>query len=271
MSQRLFPFHNTDEDQRLFPFHGTDKEYIQFLEFQVISTHWAGQGVGHTGFPMPPRPEITNESAPTHEIEIVQYKPDQSSKNSQASEQAKQRWKNELNVFISALPREGKLRDARQKAGIDTPRKNQLALRLMLGHANSAVSRLVKGDALQPPVLVTENNDLVKRGYVYAGYIQSCAGNLSFTESVVSFQGLIFVSYCLVMMGTGISKETTNDMMRRYIVRHNDDTTLERYRRGVAWIHRCIAELLVNGWGYMSWEFFLLGMSAFPSFGHDLH
>jgi hypothetical protein len=53
-------------------------------------------------------------------------------------------------------------------------------------------------------------------------------------------------------------------MMRRYIVRNNNDATLEAYRRGVVWIHRCIAELLAKGWGHKSWEIFLLGM--FPGF-----
>lgn len=253
--------------QRLFPFHGNDQEYIEYLELQLISAQWTGRWGGATESTITWGPDITNATSPTCGFEIVQYNPNSSRSGPQVSEPAERRWKRELENFIAALPTGDHWSDARAKAGVDTPFKNQLALRLMLGHTNTAASPPVKKDAIRPPILPAENKDLVLRGYDYAGYIHRWADNLGFTESVVSFQGLIFVSYCVVLVQSGISKETTNNMMRRYFVRNNDDKTLEGYRRGVVWIHRCIAALLVNGWGYKSWELFVLGM--FPHFSLD--
>lgn len=249
MSQRLFSF-----------FHGSDKDYIEFLECQLISAQWAGQWAGLTDFETPPRCETTGEARPPENLQIMQYTPDL-----QASKRANlPQWQKELHVFISALPAEASWNDARKRAGIDTPVKNQLALRLMLGYTNVAVFRSGQDDLTQPPMLRMENQELVSRGYQYAGFISRCANGLTFTKSVTAFQSLIFVSYCVVMRQSGISTETTNDMMRRYFVSKNSDKTLEAYRRGVVWIHRCIAELLANGWGHKSWEVFLLGM--IPSF-----
>jgi hypothetical protein len=51
----------------------------------------------------------------------------------------------------------------------------------------------------------------------------------------------------------------TNDAMRRYTGLDQDDQTLEKYRHGALWVNRCVAALLANGWGYKSWEIFLLG------------
>lgn len=246
--------------QRLFPFHGDDQEYIAFLECELINAQW----VGLMEFPMPLRHGTTHEPSPSDDLQIVQYTPHPPRGSSQSSERAEPYWKKQLHAFISALPAKSNWSEAREKAGIDTPVRNQLALRLMLGHTNAAAFRPIKETTMLSHMLPTENRDLVLRGYHYAHFIDRCANDLSFTASVVSFQSLIFVSYCVVMIRSGISKETTNNMMRRYIVRKNDDMTLEGYRRGVVWINRCMAALLANGWGHKSWEIFLFGM--FPGF-----
>lgn len=61
------------------------------------------------------------------------------------------------------------------------------------------------------------------------------------------------------MMGVGVPKKATDDMMRRYLGETKEDVTLEKYRHGAVWANRCMAALLENGWGCETWEFFLLG------------
>lgn len=255
--------------RRLFPsFHGDDQAYIEFLELQLISTQWTGGWEVPTESTIAWVPENTNPTSSACGFDIVQYDPKSSRTGQQVSESA-ERWKKALQKFIDAIPTAENWCAARAKAGIDTSFKNQLAVRFMLGHTSTAAFafRPAEEDAIRPSILPTENKDLVIRGYDYAEYIHRWADNLSFKESVVSFQALIFVSYCLVLIQSGVSKETTNNMMRRYFVRNNEDNTLESYRRGVVWIHRCIADLLVKGWGHRSWEVFLLGM--YPVFRCD--
>ncbi|OQD86923.1 hypothetical protein PENSOL_c082G01054 [Penicillium solitum] len=64
--------------------------------------------------------------------------------------------------------------------------------------------------------------------------------------------------YCVVMMRAGVPKAMTNDMMKRYTGQDQDNQILEKYRYGALWVNRCAAALLENGWGYKSWEIFLL-------------
>lgn len=61
------------------------------------------------------------------------------------------------------------------------------------------------------------------------------------------------------MTRAGVPKAMTNDMMKRYTGQDQGDQTLEKYRHGALWVNRCAAALLENGWGYKSWEIFLLG------------
>lgn len=243
--------------QRLFHFHGNDQEYIEFLQNYIgfLESQWAG----YAEFPIPLRQASPSEATPTDGLQVVQYQPNLGRDNLPSRTDQPQ-WKKELRAFLSALPAETTWGDAREKAGIRTPLENQSAVRLMLGYAHTPVFQPIRDRPVPPSMLQTENPDLVKRGYDYAGFVHQCAHGLPFRESVVSFQSLIFVSYCVVMKRCGISKETTNHIMRRYFVRNNDDKTLGGYCGGVVWMHRCIAELLANGWGHKSWEVFLLGM-----------
>jgi hypothetical protein len=189
----------------------------------------------------------------------VQYQSQAPSIDSEKPEQAEPRWRKELAKFISVLRRAGSGWElARERAGIETTSKNRFALRLMLGHTNAVAFRPLEGTFL-PPIRHTQHQDLVLRGCQYAHFLRQYTDNLSFSSSVVSFQRLIFVSYCVVMLHCGVSKEKTDEIMRRYIVSKNGEETLARYRRGAVWLNRCMAALLNNGWGHRSWEIFLLG------------
>ncbi|KAJ5775824.1 uncharacterized protein N7511_000835 [Penicillium nucicola] len=246
--------------QRIFDFHGDDQAYINFLECQLISAQWASL----MDFPNPAGEVVMQEPPSTSSIQFVQYTPSFPPARSQTVERGEPPWKRQLDDFISALPTEKTWDEARERAGINTLNKNQMAVRLMLGHTNPLAFRSAQDTAMISRTLPSENQDLVERGYQYAQFIQYCLGDLDFKKSVVSFQSLIFASYCTVLIQVGVSKATTNDMMRQYIDRNNDDSTLEGYRRGVVWINRCIAGLLANGWGHKSWEIFLLGKSHDP-------
>lgn len=245
MSLEPFPLNNNDQDDlespRLFPFVGSDKAYIAFLENQFINPQWTG----FMGFDKSLVNGATiDEVSQADGLEIVQYAPGLS--HSKVSETAVPRWKKELFTFISALPTEGNWQESREKAGINEPHKNWLALRWLLGYPNTPTPHTVEAPATRVPVLHTEDQALVLRGHYYAEFMQHCTNDISFTTSVVSFQ---------------------SHLMRRYFSRKNDDQTLEGYRRGSVWVNRCASELLVHGWGHKSWELFLLGKPAlrFPS------
>ncbi|KAI2669766.1 hypothetical protein CBS147355_9691 [Penicillium roqueforti] len=215
-----------------------DPQALHPVSSILASVQWAG----FVDFTAASGEQTVQGTPSTNSIQFVQYTPKGSRARSVKSERGDLPWKRQLDGFISALPTEKTWGEARKKAGIDTPVKNQLAVRLMLGHTNHTTFRSVRKTLTISGAIISQDHDLVWRGYQYTQFIDRCTGDLSFKTSVVSFQNLIFVSYCAVLI------------------------TLEGYRRGVVWINRCIAALLANGWGHKSWEIFLLEKRSLAQF-----
>ncbi|KAJ5110870.1 hypothetical protein N7532_001405 [Penicillium argentinense] len=235
--------------ERAFSYLGDDKSYISYLETQLMMA-----------LSMITREEdtIPQEPQSPRSIQFVQCHPQIDSQSRFNLDGKPAKWKRQLEDFICAIPSEAQWADARTKAGIHTKDRNRYALRLMLGHAAEAPLSEVRGSPIISRVTHTEHEGLVLRGYRYADFINSCVDDQNFTISVVAFQKLIFVSFCVVMLQTGISQNTTDNMMRHYFHQCKDQKTLEGYRHGALWVNRCIAALLANGWGHKSWEIFLL-------------
>jgi hypothetical protein len=85
------------------------------------------------------------------------------------------------------------------------------------------------GATALPPILPTERPELAVQGCLYVKFIAQCAKDQKFTTRVVDFQKLVFCSFCVVMMGAGVSKKATDDMTRRYLGETKEDLTLEKY------------------------------------------
>jgi hypothetical protein len=108
-----------------------------------------------------------------------------------------------------------------------------------------------------PSLSPLDNLDMVIRGCNYGRLANDCTSNGRLAILVGKFQRIIFISYCTVLLAMGTSRVTVNWMLRQYIS-DSDDKNLERYRFGCLWVHRCISQLLGLGWGYKSWELFVL-------------
>jgi hypothetical protein len=248
--------------QRKFKFQGPDPAYIQYLEEQV--EHLINL-ISAQPYPSPDqaslcKPVPSNTEGPVAcGIQIVEYTPSSIPTPAHTCEGKIPKWKNQLNVFVEGVLAATQLQRARQLAGIDTPARNQTALKLILGHGGVPIFPEESGTTALPPILPTERPELVVQGCLYGKFIARCAKDQKFTTRVVDFQKLVFCSFCVVMVGAGVSKKATNDMMRRYLDETKEDLTLEKYRHGAVWANRCMAALLENGWGCEAWEFFLLG------------
>lgn len=238
--------------QRAFDFEGNDRQYIKHLERELLRARRLNS---HLRKFVP----ISNAVEPSPgSIRFIQWKPDHT------SQQVKSKWMEQLDAFIDGIPAQDHWQEARVKAGIDTLDRNQHALKLILGHAGPAIFHHKYETMTQPLVPPVESCDLVVRGCEYGRFIAWCRHDRNFAVTVAAFQNLVFCSYCVVMMRAGVSKDTTNDTMRRYTGQDQKDHTLATYRNGAVWVNRCIAALLKNGWGHRSWEIFLLSTCSQP-------
>lgn len=248
--------------RRLFNFQGNDDEYIRFLEAQLITVQPL------FGVPEPSALALEpsqNVGASTDSFRFVEYMPQLAGHTQRpVPDRESVKWKKQLAKFVHAIPiSETQWNQARKRAGIDTVFRNQEALKLILGHSGPAVFHENQDNIVIPSSLPTNYGHLITRGCQYGSFIARCAHDRNFAVRVVAYQNIIFCSYCVVMMRAGVPKAMKNDMMKRYTGQDQDDQTLEKYRHGALWVNRCAAALLENGWGYKSWEIFLLG----PFFG----
>lgn len=249
---------NMETTRRVFPFNGNDAEYIRFLESKLLEAqpflHPLPYSIPQPSFPGIPTAsdrQFINFSNESFNSDVASK-----GKSLQLRTRAPQ-WEKELVKFLASVPAADKWNNARKDSGFATVDKNKLAIQLMLGRpANTSMSL----DSCRPGVpliLPTDKEDIVLRGCNYGNFSIRCAEDGKFAVRVAKYQQLVFVCYCTVLIFLGVSKETVNWMMRQYIS-DSDDKNLERYRSGCLWVNRCISQLLTQGWGYKSWEIFLL-------------
>ncbi|KAJ5900239.1 uncharacterized protein N7473_004309 [Penicillium subrubescens] len=136
--------------QRAFDFEGDDAQYIKHLESLLLSVQPPlNSRLGKLG------PVANALEPPPSSIQFIEWKPDHTSL------QVNPMWMKQLNAFIEGIPVQDQWREARVKAGIDTPDRNQHALKLILGHVGPAIFHDEYETTAQAPVLPTESRDLV--------------------------------------------------------------------------------------------------------------
>lgn len=105
------------------------------------------------------------------------------------------KWKKQLEKFVHAIPLlEAEWNEAKKKAGIDGPLKNQQALKLILGHAGPTIFHENHDDIVVPSFLHISYRQLITQGCQYGSFINRCADDRNFAVRVVAFQNLIFVA-----------------------------------------------------------------------------
>ncbi|CEJ55674.1 hypothetical protein PMG11_01922 [Penicillium brasilianum] len=241
--------------ERLFPFKGPDPDYIDYLERQLKSV-LSRLGLDRGRLPVPGPSDSNSQDPSTGHYRFVECN-QQAAKHAQPDKPTA--WSKQLHKFLKTLPTEAGWLEARIRAGVDTPARNQDALQSILGNAGVVVFHEEYPIPSLPAMLPTGCEDLVVRGYRYGNFVSRCGHDRDFAQTVATFQDLVFCSYCEVMIKAGISIQVTNDTMRQYTGADKSDLTLERYRRGAVWANRCMAALFENGWGHRSWELFFLG------------
>jgi hypothetical protein len=279
-----------DNESRLFQFEGCDVEYIIFLEGSLIEA----QGKlleSESQLPglMTPISPSSSSSSQTPEAndkwEFVYFNPYKGfshkpptiyhhrqngvdrgkNKPTRRSKQRVHQWETELAKFVSSIPAEDEWETKRADFGFRTVESNRLAIQLMLG-ASAVTTTLPGNNNIEVPFLSPEDNtDMILKACRFGQLANNCTANGRFAILVGKYQKLIFICYCTVLLHVGNSKQTINWMMRQYIS-DSDDKNLERYRLGCLWVNRCISRLLGQGWGYRSWEIFLLCLFSLHSF-----
>ncbi|KAJ5389782.1 uncharacterized protein N7496_000850 [Penicillium cataractarum] len=249
---------------RVFPFKGPDRAYIDYLERRLV-TALSSLRLDQGGLSAPAPYASHAHNLSTGGYQFIECNP-QAAKQAQPDKPATPAtWSKQFHNFLKALPTEAGWLEARRRAGVDTPVRNQNALKSILGNAGVVIFHgQYPSPGYQipslPSRLPTDSEMLVVRGYQYGNFVSHCGQDRDFAETVATFQDLVFCSYCEVMIKAGVSLQVTNDTMRQYTGADKSDLTLERYRRGAVWANRCMAALFENGWGHRSWELFLLGM-----------
>ncbi|KAB8213093.1 hypothetical protein BDV33DRAFT_82743 [Aspergillus novoparasiticus] len=250
---------NMEATSRLFNFEGNDSEYIKYLELRLLEV----QSLIPSSPSSSSKPRSSSlEPSKARESRFINLSVEKFNSNPRKgtlrSRTKPAQWERELSKFLSSLPEPDKWHHARKIAGFPTNERNKLAIQLLLGRPSTSAQVLHPSRISEcPSLLPTDNEDLILRGCSYGNFTIQCEEDGKFAVRVAKYQQLVFISYCAVLLSLGNSRQTIDWMMRRYIS-DSDNKNLERYRSGSLWVNRCISQLLKQGWGYKSWELFLL-------------
>lgn len=272
----------TMEHRRAFPFHGSDEEYVSYLEAELLKAL---------------KPETqqssTTRSPICEELKVLYYDPYTSKdseeppnyencKGEMSASYARANFsrdaldvdkavgaahdpsiasqeRRELDSFLRQIKSAISWEKKKKLVRLSSPENNRFVMQILCGKAWGTYKH---GEDRQRDLLSLSDKDhceLVRRGCDYGELGKLSRVNGEMILLAAKFQQLVFVSYCSVLLHIGISKDTVDWMLRRYVA----DVTagsLKRIRLGSTWVNRCIAKLLTNGWGFRSWELFLLCM-----------
>ena len=264
----------TEVMERVFEFHGSDAEYIKYLEKQLLKLHpLPSQALSPNSPPLSPssaNETIFSESlthcstAPWQDdgLQFVHYDP-----QTRRMPQSQPQWKTDLRKLLQSIPRLDKWEEKREQVGTPTVEKNRLAIQIMLGWSSEVISVPQNDESLEIPELLPDDNfGMISNACEYGSRTRNSTMNMEFSVLLAKYQQIVFISYCVVLLDVGNAAETVNWMLRRY-VSDSGPKNLMRYRSGCLWVNRCVASLLSQGWGYKSWEIFLLCSSWIPSKG----
>lgn len=251
----LSPFKTMSPHTRVFQFEGGDLEYIQYLESRLLKAEnlLSSSPLGRRALPSKPssgQQNFINLSDSSFNNNRVQ-------KRTTRLSTGPPQWEKELTRFISSITPAVKWGDSRKATGFATINKNRLAIQLLLGRITSSVTDLEPDHEVTMSLQSSDDTELVMRGCRYGRFVIHCEEDGQFAMRIAKYQQLVFVCYCTVLIFVGNSKDTVNWMMRQFIS-DSDNKNLEKYRSGCLWVNRCVAELLRRGWGYKSWELFIL-------------
>lgn len=252
-------------NQRAFAFEGSDEDYIAFLETQLSAA--LDPNSGRT---FPPSPSISTQD---EDLKIFYYDPvahcDREHLESNGSVIIPQprhspgipfvepQGLKELRSFITDVGNIHSWENKKREIGLSSSSTNQFAVQALRGQATTSSICEPGGSRHYPSIFPPDKEVLIRRGCEYGALAHERELHGDLILHLAKFQQLIFVSLCSVMIYDGTPKEVVNWMMRRYV----SDTTpenLKRLRLGSIWVNRCIADLLEKGWGFRSWEVFLL-------------
>jgi hypothetical protein len=268
------------EYRRIFSFQGSDEEYMSYLERELLKSI--------RGITQRPNTPPSSVSTRDEELRILYYDPytqkdrqdpvycdihntlrgDHLQGSTRAdgisggvSPSLAPQGLRELRSFLRHVGT-GTItswEDRKREMSISSPSENRLAIQMLRGQAPGSFAYDQEFNSKSPTISHADNKELVRKGCNYGALGRLGEANGNMILLVAKFHQLIFVSYCSVMLHVGNSKETVDWMLRTYVSDLKPES-LKRLRLGSIWVNRCVSELLKNGWGFRSWELFLLCM-----------
>lgn len=163
------------------------------------------------------------------------------------------RWKQEADILLKEIPEATKWMDVWKKY------QGQDVITTVLGDpipgsgsnaTSSASAALVCRDR---PC----QDDLLMRVSRYAERVKSCGAAAKAYTHIASFQELVFVSLCHILVEYGIDTDVVDDIMR-ICISDSSSKNLKRLRAGALWVNKLINRLQWSGWYQRATMVFIL-------------
>ena len=132
-------------------------------------------------------------------------------------------------------------------------------MQLVSVESNIAALKMLLGSSSTPPSDEIAGN-LVERAKSYARCTNAFCQDEGFATCVAHFREIVLISWCVVLIYNGVSKDVVDSTMQECISK-TKKKNLHRLRTGITWANRSMARLSETEWGHRSTEIFLLCLS----------
>jgi len=147
----------------------------------------------------------------------------------------------------------------KQDTGVYPMAREREEMQLVSVESNIAALKILLGSSSTPPSDEIAG-DLVERAKSYARCTNVFLQDEGFATCVAHFREIVLISWCVVLIYNGFSKDVVDSTMQECISK-TKKKNLHRLRTGITWVNRSMARLSENEWGHRSTEIFLLCMS----------
>lgn len=161
-------------------------------------------------------------------------------------------WQSHANRLLTKIPCASQWVESLKQCGIRSSQNNAIAISVLqdfsqtLDRSQEGTTDALVTDSLKHCLLAT------RQYFVSLSDLRAAAGN-----STVTFQKLVFVFVCVILLHQGCQKEIVDSLMCNTFD-YTSDKNLKRLRSGALWANKLINSLSKQGWSERASELFFL-------------
>ena len=195
------------------------------------------------------------------ELQCIPYLPclEPTSRPSKRSRAPRPRWQESADELLQRLPTTQEWSTKRKEMSLDSENELLQAYDMILSIAQPAEIGHFRKPAHSPTIVdhSSRSNHPCDLARTYAQVTKHLEDRSKFTNQMLLFRQLVFVSFCVLLRHIGTPRDTVESIMQ-VCISNSNGKYLEELQLGARWVNRMIAHMIRKGFGNRASEVFAL-------------